>query len=191
MTTPVLHLLVGPNGSGKSTFHERLLGPITGLELVSADLIAAARWPGEELPHAYEAAELAHRERQRRMAERSSFVAETVFSHPSKLELLTEAQHGGYLVTVHVFAVSEDQAVARVRSRVVHGGHDVPEEKVRQRHARLWANVAAAIPLADHVVVYDNSRAPAPFRVVLTFRHGVRYLEHDPPEWLATELRSA
>ena len=88
-----------------------------------------------------------------------SFIAETVFSHPSKLELLTEAQAAGYIVAVHAVLIPEDLAVQRVAYRVRAGGHSVPEDKIRERHRRLWSLVAAALARGDISTVYDNSRA--------------------------------
>ena len=190
MTTPVLHLVAGPNGAGKTTFYERLLGPVTGLDFVNADLIAAEEWPGDELRHAYDASALAQQERERRLAERTSFVAETVFSHASKVDLVRGARRAGYIVILHVIVVPVDQSVRRVEERVRHGGHDVPEAKVRERHGRLWPIVREAMDLAEETSVYDNSLATDPFRKVLAYRLGQRFWEHDPPTWLPEALRS-
>jgi predicted ABC-type ATPase len=63
---------------------------------------------------------------------------ETVFSHPSKRQLVEAAIDTGYLVSLHVVMVPEGLAVARVAQRVRDGGHDVPEDKIRSRYLRLW-----------------------------------------------------
>jgi predicted ABC-type ATPase len=92
---PVLHLLAGPNGSGKTTLARRVIVPAAHLPFVNADDIAAERWPGSEVEHAYDASEAAAAERTQRLADRSSFITETVFSHPSKVELVQPAQEAG------------------------------------------------------------------------------------------------
>lgn len=191
MPDPVLHLLAGPNGSGKTTFYERVLGPVTGLGFVNADVIAAARWPGEEAAHAYEASALAADRRSRLIAERASFATETVFSHPSKLELLRTARAAGYLVTLHVIAVPVELAVARVAERVVHGGHAVPEAKVRERFDRLWGYVRSAIDLVGEAHVYDNARAATPYREFARYRDGSLVGTADWPVWIPVELATA
>ncbi len=191
MSDPVLHVLAGPNGSGKTTLYERVIAPETRLPFVNADYLAAARWPGEEVTHAYDAARLAAEERQRLLGKRRSFVTETVFSHPSKVSLLAAAHRAGYLVTLHVLLVPPDLSVLRVRDRVRRGGHDVPEAKVRARHRRLWTHVAAAIPLADEVLVYDNSSARTPFRVVAQLRDRQPTMTAHWPEWTPARLRAA
>ncbi|MDO9454522.1 AAA family ATPase [Nocardioides sp.] len=188
MTTPVLHLLAGPNGSGKSTFAERVLVPSTGLPFVNADVIAAREWPGAELEHAYEASRLAAAERGRLLAERSSYVTETVFSHPSKVDLVRAADAAGYLVHLHVTLVPVALSVARVSERVRRGGHDVPEAKIRERHARLWPLVVAAREVADRTTCYDNSRAADPFAEVARFEEGRLVGEAHWPAWTPTEL---
>lgn len=191
MTDPVLHLLAGPNGAGKSTFYEEILGPVTGLPFINADRIAARRWPGRELEHAYEASEMAARERDRAMKRRTSFATETVFSHPSKLDLLRGAGESGYRVTLHVILIPEELAVARVRQRVLAGGHDVPEEKIRSRFSRLWAYLRDGIGLCAETLVYDNSRARQPYRPVAHFVDGRLVRPADWPAWTPAELRSA
>ena len=183
MSDPVLHLIVGPNGAGKTTFYERVLQPVTQLPFVNADLIAAKKWPKDQAARSYDAAQLAAAQRTRLLKQRRSFVTETVFSHPSKLNLLREAAAGGYLVTVHAILIPEDLAVARVPLRVSLGGHAVPEDKIRARYQRLWPHVVEAITLVDELTVYDNSRARRPFRVVARYRDGRPVKAPDWPPW--------
>jgi predicted ABC-type ATPase len=172
VSTPVLHLLAGPNGAGKSTFVTEVLQPVTHLPFVNADVIAAELWPDAQAEHAYDASRAAATERRRLMAARASFIAETVFSHPSKVDLVAQATAAGYLVHLHVVMVPEGLPVARVAARVAQGGHDVPTEKIHERYARLWPLVAVARDLADRATFYDNSRAVKPFRMVATYERG-------------------
>jgi len=191
LSTPVLHVLAGPNGSGKSTFVARVLQPVTHLPFVNADEIAAERWPGEELEHAYQASRAAAELRRRMLARGESFITETVFSHHSKVALVTQAVALGYLVNLHVMLVPADLAVARVAERVRRGGHQVPEEKIRERYARLLKLIVDARALADRSTFYDNSRAKVPFRVVATFERGRPVGEADWPAWTPTVLTRA
>lgn len=188
MSTPVLHLLAGPNGAGKSTFAARVLVPVTHLPFVNADIIAAERWSEAPAEHAYDASKAAQLERDRLMAARTSFITETVFSHPSKVSLVEHAVALGYLVTLHVVMVPEDASVARVVQRVRNGGHDVPEDKIRERHARLWRLIVQARGTADRTYFYDNSRADTPFRPVATYERGRVVGTSNWPAWAPAEL---
>ena len=188
MGDPVLHLIVGPNGSGKSTLYEKVIGPATSLEFINADVIAAHRWPDDAMAHSYDAARIASEQRTRMITERQSFVAETIFSHESKIELVRAAVAERYLVSLHVIMVPEDLAAARVQQRVIAGGHDIPEDKVRIRYRRLWPLVAKVIPMAEHAIVSDNSRGARPFRIAATFARGRLVGEAEWPSWAPSEL---
>lgn len=185
---PVLHLLAGPNGSGKSTFVERLLGPVTHLPFVNADVIAAERWPRAQAAHAYDASRAAADERTHLMVAGRSFITETVFSHPSKLDLVGDAIARGYLVHLHVMLVPVEVSVRRVAERVREGGHAVPEEKIRDRYARLWSLIAQARTIADRSEFFDNSTAQRPFRRAGAYEHGIPLGDPDWPAWTPAAL---
>ena len=141
-----LDLVVGPNGSGKTTFVEQRLAPLLpGSVFVNADVIAKQRWPDSPEEHSYEAAQIAATIRDALIDQGESFIAETVFSHPSKLDLIDRAHRAGYVVVLHVVLVPVELSVARVAERVVEGGHRVPEEKIRSRFERVWPLVAAGL----------------------------------------------
>jgi predicted ABC-type ATPase len=183
-----LDLVVGPNGAGKSTFVELVLAPLRpGVTFVNADVIAAARWPDDPSGHAYDAAAVAAATREALIAARVPFIAETVFSHPSKLDLISDAQAAGYTVTLHVLLVPEHESVQRVAHRVLAGGHDVPEEKIRSRYARLWPLVADAITRAELAHIFDNSQIDGPDELAM-FAGGVPLGPCRWPEWAPASL---
>lgn len=190
MSDAVLHLLAGPNGAGKTTLVRDVIGPVTFLPFVNADELAALHWPGSELEHGHDASQLARQAREQFLARRWSFIAETVFSHPSKLELVREARSSGFRVTLHVVMIPEELAVARVRERVRNSGHDVPEQKVRARFQRLWPLVAEAITIADESYMYDNASGRDPHRLVATFLSGRISGEADWPTWTPAPLQT-
>jgi predicted ABC-type ATPase len=153
-----LDLVVGPNGAGKSTFVREVLSKqLPNSLFVNADMIAARNWPDEPELHSYEAAKLAERTRTALVERGQQFIAETVFSHPSKLELIEAALAKGYFVALQVLMVPEAEAVARVAYRAANGGHWVPEEKIRERYARLWPLIAQAADRVQSASFWDNS----------------------------------
>lgn len=182
-----LDLVVGPNGAGKSTFVEFVLADARpGVPLVNADVIAAERWPEDPLSHAYEAAQAAETARDALLARGESFIAETVASHESKVDLVRRARDAGYYVHLVVVAVPEEYSVERVLARVAVGGHDVPEEKIRSRWRRLWDNVVAMIELADSAEVFDNA-GPGPVTIA-TFVAGDIVGAPRWPDWTPQSL---
>ena len=185
-----LDLVVGPNGAGKSTFVELTLAPLLpGSAFVNADEIARQRWPDDPVSHAYEAARVAAETRAKLIELGASFIAETVFSHPSKLELIDAARAADYTIVLHVLLLPEELAVERVRHRVNAGGHQVPENKIRERYQRLWGLVAAAITRCDSTTVYNNSGLKGP-RIVAQMSHGFLIGSAAWPAWTPGALRS-
>ena len=183
-----LDLVVGPNGAGKSTFVELTLAPLlAGSVFVNADEIAIRRWPDDPSAHAYDAALIAAQTRTKLIESRRPFIAETVFSHPSKLELIDAAHGAGYTVVLHVLLIPEELAVQRVVYRVRAGGHPVAEKKIRERYHRLWTLVAEAIWRCDQATVYDNSAIKGP-RIVAQMSDGFIVGSPDWPDWTPQPL---
>jgi predicted ABC-type ATPase len=159
---------------------------------VNADEIAAEIWPDDAENHAKEASQLAAQQRDDYVDDGVSFIAETVFSHASKAELVERAVAAGYEVTLHVVVVTEDLAVARVAQRVVSGGHSVPENKVRERFGRLWDHVGRAAAAAHETIIYDNSSASVAHRRIAVIRtNPASVTTYAPvPPWLPVKLQA-
>jgi predicted ABC-type ATPase len=188
---PLLVVIAGPNGAGKSTLYELFLSR-TSLPFVNADRIATERWGRDAAAHAYDAAAIAEQRRDAAIAAGRSFVAETVLSHPSKLELIRRALAAGYVVDLRLVIVPEALAVARVADRVATGtGHDVPVDKIRSRYPRIWPLAVEAIRAVDTAAVYDNTRADHAHRRVAAFRHGQLVGRPTWPAWTPEALRDA
>lgn len=94
-----------------------------------------------------------------RLLEQSDrFTFETVLSDESKLEFMRMAKDAGFKVYLYYVALaSPEMNVARVHSRVLQGGHDVPKRKIVQRYERTMSNLFEAMRIADNVYLFDNS----------------------------------
>lgn len=149
---PEVQVFAGPNGSGKSTITSTF--PIVG-EYVNADDIQR-----QENISALEAAELAMKLKQFYIQNRISFTFETVLSSRFNLDVLEEAKAKGFVITVvYVITVNPEINVSRVCHRVRNGGHDVPEDKIRERYTKSLSNIKKVFSLSDNFVLFDNSRA--------------------------------
>jgi predicted ABC-type ATPase len=184
---PMIVALAGPNGAGKTTFYRAHLQP-TGLRFVNADVIA------RELDlHPYAAAQMADALRRELVAQRESFVFETVFSDPvgDKLSFLKHAIEAGYTVVLCFIGISRPEtSEQRVAMRVSQGGHDVPTDKLFTRFPRTLANLKSAIRELPYVLVFDNDELGAPFRQVAVFDHGKLTFRAKPlPRWLSRLLK--
>jgi len=184
--SPTMIVLAGPNGAGKSTLYRTRVAPAFAGPFVNADDIQREELGDDSPDAAYRAAEIATRRRSEILSKGGDFVTETVFSHPSKLDLVREARARGYAVWVlHVGVDGPDLSVARVAHRVASGGHGVPEAKIRARYDRSAPLIREAVRLAETGLVYDNSIAGRPPKLVLTFERGLLVkVRPDPPGWI-------
>ena len=186
-----LDLVAGPNGAGKTTLYERVIYPgRPGLPFVNADDIAAARYGDAAAPMSYAAAEIATSTRTALIEARLDFCTETVFSHPSKVDLIATAVSAGYDVVLHVVMIPLELSARRVAARVASGGHDVPAEKLASRYERIWPNVVAAVGKCRRSVFYDNSDDAGPVEVA-AFHAGLADYPPRWPFWTPDELLSA
>lgn len=179
-------LLAGPNGAGKSTLYRTRVAPVFAGAFINADIIQRDELGDDRPEAAYRAAEIASARRSEILSQGGDFVTETVFSHRSKLDLVREARARGYSVWVmHVGVDSPDLSVARVAHRVVAGGHNVPEAKIRERYERSAPLIREAVLLAETGLVYDNSVAGQPPKLVLTFDRGILVsVRPNAPAWI-------
>ncbi len=86
------------------------------------------------------------------------FSFETVFSHPSNLEIMRQAIQEGYKVYLY-FVSTESPEInkQRVKARVAKGGHSVPEERIETRYYRSLGLLFEASQLCHQVFYFDNS----------------------------------
>lgn len=97
-----------------------------------------------------------------------------------------DAQTRGYMVIImHVGVNDPDLSVARVRARTNEGGHDVPEQKIRDRYQRGQPLIRQAVLLVDRGMVFDNSKLNEAPRLMLLFAAG-RLVQAEPvlPNWV-------
>lgn len=182
-----LDLIVGCNGAGKSSLIEHHVQPMLPRSVfVNADVIARARWPESPERHSYDAATIAAATRNALVESDRSFIAETVFSHESKLDLIDTAHQHGFFVSLYVVMIPESLAVSRVVSRVADGGHAVPEDKIRGRYRRVWPLAATAITRCERAFIYDNSALT--IRQVAQFDSGLLMTCAEWPDWAPQAL---
>lgn len=194
---PVFHLLAGPNGAGKSTLYRALVASSSissQLEFVNADLYEQShlRHITDAQKRSEAAREWADSRREALLNAKVGFVSETVFSHESKLALITQAQALGFDVVLYVVALGDPQRLlARVKQRVREGGHDVPAQRILDRYPRTMANLKKAVRLADLAFVYDAAEVEngAHLLVAMCERELTTALKTDLSAWVNLMLQ--
>lgn len=154
---PVCHVVAGPNGSGKSTFALEYLPEYAGsIEYVNPDLLAQGLSPVDISLSAIKAGRLTLKRIAALIESRVSFGFETTLSGRGHLRLLARAKEAGYAVNLYYLWLPAVAALpARIRHRVLQGGHDVPTADVVRRYARSRENLRDFAALADTLLVFD------------------------------------
>jgi|HubBroStandDraft_3_1064219.scaffolds.fasta_scaffold77451_1 predicted ABC-type ATPase len=182
---PFAIVLAGHNGSGKSTLWYDKLADQLQIPLINADRLTLSILPppiDSALRLRPWAAALRDTDQRWQklsqdgvqlfmgliMDRHMPFAFETVFSYlkkqedgsyKSKADTVVALQNAGYFVILlFVGLTNPELSILRVRTRHLQGGHDVPEEKLRQRFPRTQDAIRLAAPIADRTLMFDNSR---------------------------------
>lgn len=158
-----------------------------GLRFVNADQLALLMGIDP-----YKAAALADAVRRQLVAQRESFIFETVFSDSQgdKLNFLKETERSGYTVLLIFIGIAKPEiSDQRVAMRASCGGHDVPRQKLFDRFPRTMSNLRRALVELSNVWVYDHSDLDIGYRQVAIKENGAEIALDEPtPEWLRAVL---
>lgn len=92
------------------------------------------------------------------LIKKRKFSFETVFSHPSKLDIMRQAAEAGYKVYLYFVSTdSPDINKKRVATRVLKNGHNVPVDKIESRYYRSLEQLFDAAQLSYQVYFFDNT----------------------------------
>jgi predicted ABC-type ATPase len=190
-------VVAGTNGGGKSSIGGAMIRQ-SGASYFNPD--EAARQilmvnPGATQDEANGAAwREGKRLLERAIDERCEFALETTLGGATITGLLEKAMSSGIEVRIWYVALSSPELqIARVRSRVARGGHDIPEGDIRRRYDSSRENLVRLLPNLTELRVFDNSdegdpaggRSPKP-KLILHWERG-RILDPDDlgstPPW--------
>lgn len=89
---------------------------------------------------------------------KKSFSFETVFSHPSKLDLIDFAHQNNYKVYLYFIGTETPKMnVERVKDRVLKGGHLVNQDKIEKRYFLTMDLLIEMVKKVDQTYLWDNS----------------------------------
>ena len=155
-------IIAGPNGAGKTTFAREFLPTDAELpNFVNADLIAAGLSPFAPDVAAFKAGRIMLETIAEYVKHGESFSFETTLSGLTYAQMIPVWRSSGYAVKLIFLSLQDVEiAIERVATRVIQGGHNVPEEVIRRRFAHGIANFERYKLLVDSWQLYDNSGAP-------------------------------
>lgn len=186
---PELIIIAGPNGSGKTSITQKFLHHewAEGTTYINPDQVAKDMFGDWNNSAAVlKAANYCSELRERCLAEKKSFVFETVFSAQDKIDFVIRAKQAGFFIRIFFISTSNPAINAsRIAKRVMKGGHDVPITKIISRYNKSIQNCKIVASIIDHLYVYDNSIDDVDARPLFRLSDGVlakQYTE-DIPDW--------
>lgn len=135
-----VYIIAGPNGSGKTTFANKFLPNYAVCQnFVNADLIAQGLSPFSPRVFAIKAGRIVL-EQINGFAERGvDFGFETTLSGKSYANLLKKLKVKGFKLHLFFLWIPNSQlAIARIKERVLSGGHAVPSKDVAQALYQIY-----------------------------------------------------
>ena len=157
MKRPSLVVVIGANGAGKTTWARRHRHRLP-LSFYNADSIAEGLGDANSPEQQMRARTLVDIEIAERLRLGESFGFESTWSGRSRPAIVRNAHRQGY--ATHAIFLGTDRVginIARVRRRVLEGGHDVPEEEITRRWTRALENLLATWEVLDRIDVLDSS----------------------------------
>ena len=155
-----IYIIARPNGSGKTTFAKEFLPYYVNCpNFVNADLIAQGLAPFFPSSAAIKAGKLVLQQIDEFSRCNVDFGFETTLSGKTYVKLLKTLKEKGY--KLHLFFLwipDAELALARIKGRVIEGGHDVPAKDVHRRFKRSMYNFLNLYKsLFDSWMLFNNS----------------------------------
>jgi predicted ABC-type ATPase len=160
---PTVYVIAGPNGAGKTTFASEFLPDFVKCrQFLNADLIAAGLSPFAPETENVRAGRLLLERIRELAAARANFGFETTLSGRTYFKLLSDMRASGYrIILFFLWLPTAELALTRVQNRVKQGGHNVPPQDIRRRHAAGIQNLFRLYrSTLDEWRLYDASRLP-------------------------------
>lgn len=155
-----LYIISGCNGAGKTTASFTILPDILNCkEFVNADEIAKGLSPFQPETVAFEAGRIMLNRINELLETGVTFAFETTLATKSYKSKIEQAQVRGYKVTLLFFWLENvELALSRVATRVMEGGHNIPEEVIKRRYVAGIKNLLEIyLHLVDEVLIFDNT----------------------------------
>lgn len=157
-----VYIISGPNGSGKTTFASTFLPEYAKCDrFINADLIAAGLSPFSPQQVAIKSGKLVLEQIKEYSDDGFNFGFETTMSGVTYLKYFMMLKDKGYKIHIFFLWIPNAQlAIARVKDRLLQGGHNVPIVDIKRRFERSTNKFFKQYRLlADQWMLFNNSKS--------------------------------
>jgi predicted ABC-type ATPase len=137
----IVYIIAGPNGCGKSTLANELIEE-QDMPFLNADQIAEEIAGEQSIEQVrVTAGKIFFRRLDEYISDGKSFAIESTLSGRYLVRFIEKLKKSNYTVNIkYVYIASPEEAISRIRCRVLSGGHHIPDEDVVRRFGRSVRN---------------------------------------------------
>nr|RAW03615.1 hypothetical protein DBT41_12045 [Aerococcus urinae] len=163
LARPVIFVLAGVNGAGKSSVGGAILDE-SGLGWFNPDTFSRERVAQGIDKNETDAEAWAYGKSrlEEAIAGGTDFAFETTLGGKTITAILVKAAATHDIIMIFCGLDTVERHIARVALRVKHGGHDIPEGRIRERWTTARQNLIFLLPHLKALQVFDNSLDAAP-----------------------------
>jgi predicted ABC-type ATPase len=153
-----LYIIAGANGSGKTTFAKHF-AKLNDMYFINADEIAKDLDKDNITKYKVKAGKIFFKELEKNLQLDRSFIIETTLSGKYLVKYIHKAKEMGFNISlIYLFLENPDTNISRVKSRVLRGGHNVPQDDIIRRFYRSKNMLLHTYKkLVDEWAIYYNS----------------------------------
>jgi len=182
---PIILVLAGVNGAGKSSVLGNILGD-QKIDFYNPDQFAREYLSLEKTSSTEDANsaawEYGRKSLELAIKDKRCFAFETTLGGNTIAEMLLNATLTHNVKIYYCGLDSVERHIERVKQRVTAGGHDIPENKIRERWENSILNLIKLMPRLSALKVFDNSvevakneEIPDPIKVLEIIDGVVKY----------------
>lgn len=174
-------IIAGVNGAGKSTLYQSY-EELKNMQRINTDEILKGIGDWRDASAIFKAGKMAVSKIEKCFREGVTFNQETTLCGRTIIKNIRKAKRLGYFIELHYIGVdSVDIAKERVRYRVEHGGHGIPERDIEKRYVETFKQLNLVLKECNLCALYDNTEN---FRRFAIYKNGelVR-LSSNVPKW--------
>lgn len=176
-------IIAGVNGAGKSTLYQTN-DALKSMPRINVDEIVKEIGDWKNVRDVIKAGKIAVKKISGYFKTGTSFNQETTLCGKTAVSNILKAKEMGYFIEVHYVGVeSVEIAKNRVKHRVEHGGHGMPEEDIEKRYIESFQQLNKILKICNLIAFYDNTES---FRRFAICKNGelVR-ISNNVPEWFS------
>jgi predicted ABC-type ATPase len=184
---PTFTIFAGVNGSGKTTIANKLKEMDDLGITINADIVANELGDMNDITVQIKAGKIAFNRINECIINMESFNFESTFSGLGIFEIIKKAKSAGFKVSLIYIAIEKELSKDRIKTRVIKGGHNIPNDIIERRYEKSIKNFNEKILLFDEIMFFENSTDT--HSLIAMIKEGKLVFSSDKiPNWISNKF---